>query len=231
LAKDGAALQAFMGPQRQMLQEGETATHAALAATLGRIRTRVTEFYDGPLATEIVAGAGQAGLTAEALRDYLPRWPKEEARNEGLVRRFTPAEASGSRPPDAATTSFLVADGDGYAVACTLTMGQPFGTGVMVKDQGFLLAPAASVPPTLPGEVGATRPRGVLVFIVAGGTLGNAFAPGRTGEQIVDLVPKDARGHMLACPRVEDAAAPRCAVRPDPRTVGYAEVFEVKKPK
>lgn len=230
LAKDGAALQAFMTPERQVLQEGGTAMHPDLATTLGRIRARSNEFYEGPMAQEVEASVGQSGVTQAGLKDYVPRWERTSPRNEGLLRRFTTAETPVRSTPASATTSFLVADGQGYAVACTLTMGQPFGLGTMVKDLGFLLAPAPTAPYVLPTEVGATRSRGVFVFAAAGGMVGNAFTPGSTAAEVIDRVPADAPGHMLVCTRAEDAPSPSCAVRKDPRSLGTAEMFEVKVP-
>ena len=231
LAKDGAALLAFMNKERQVVQEGETLTHADLAVTLGRIRARASEFYDGALAQEIEAVAGQSGITQAGLRDDVPRWARAQRRNEGLLTRFTTVGAAALSPAPAATTSFLVADGEGYTVACTLTMGQPFGLGVMAKGLGFLLAPSIAPPPAFPAEVGATRPRGVMVFAAAGGVVGDAFTPGAQAGEIIDRIPAEANGHMLVCTRAEAATSPTCAVRADPRSGASAMVFDVKAQK
>jgi gamma-glutamyltranspeptidase len=59
-----------------------------------------------------------------------PDWSVPEAKSAAIA--LTPG-----------TTGFAVADQAGVAVACSVTMGRPFGLGSMVRDAGYLFAAAA----------------------------------------------------------------------------------------
>jgi len=56
---------------------------------------------------------------------------------------FTPDRDTRTVSLDDATTGFAVGDRDGSAVGCALTMGRPFGLGMMARDGGYLFAAAA----------------------------------------------------------------------------------------
>ncbi len=252
LVGDSTALQAFMTKERQTLQTGEVATHLDLAATLGRIRARVADFYDGPLAQEIEAAAAGAGggITRADLRVTVPRWRRAETDGQVRLRVYASTGAATPSGPERATTSFVVADSKGNAIGCVLTMGQAFGLGVMAKGTGFLLAPAsATAPELLPVRAASMGSRNILVFAAAGAgsaSLTPASAAGASAADIVGRIPADARGNMLVCTRAvnardsndagpspagaEDVTSPTCLVRSDPRGAGAATVFELKDP-
>lgn len=103
-------------------------------------------------------GAGQAAL-----------WPMLE--DQGVSTLPQLMAASGGRAPanSNAETSFVAVDRLGAAVACSITMGQPFGTGQMVSGI-FMAAPAT--PSTGPVLV-TNKP--TKVFLAA---LSGAGAPG-----------------------------------------------------
>lgn len=55
-------------------------------------------------------------------------------------RWFDPAFAGTGFVPAPGTTGFAVADASGAAVACAVSMGQPFGLGQMTRTGGYLFA-------------------------------------------------------------------------------------------
>ncbi|GEO80898.1 gamma-glutamyltransferase [Pararhodospirillum oryzae] len=124
--------------------EGQVVALPALAATLGRVRQRgAGDLHDGMLARDVVRAAGAAGfgLTLDDLRAQVPAWRPASDAPAGYEtsHRAVFGEGAGSAS-DRAGTSFVVADRHGAAVACALTMGQPFGTGTMLSDLGLVLA-------------------------------------------------------------------------------------------
>lgn len=138
------------------LAEGDRLVQHDLAAVLGRLRQRgAGTLHDGLLARETVEAVGRIGhgLTIDALRRELPQWHDPATKAHGNQTVYgaylgdpgDPASApaqgdptAGSPPP---ATGFVVADSLGNAVACTLTMGRPFGTGEQVPGQGYFIAP------------------------------------------------------------------------------------------
>jgi gamma-glutamyltranspeptidase/glutathione hydrolase len=77
--------------------------------------------------------------------------------------------ASAAEGLDRATTGFVVADRDGLAVACELTMNRLFGTGSMIPSTGVIPASTPDGPAGMPlGPVMATSPeRGSVDFLAA----------------------------------------------------------------
>jgi gamma-glutamyltranspeptidase / glutathione hydrolase len=77
-------------------------------------------------------------------------------------------------------TGFVVVDGTGLAVACTVTLYNPFGTGRLVPGIGMFLAQAPGVGSRNPyslGPVMATGPDGEVFRFAAAGAGGGAVAP------------------------------------------------------
>ena len=125
------------------LATGDELTQLALAAMLGRLaRNGAGDFYVGGVAQAISRGAEAAGmgLARSDLDAYLAKWrtPSQE-RHDGLA---VDTAGAGTGPAPAATVGLAVVDADGLWVACTLTMGTPFGSARMAESTGILLADA-----------------------------------------------------------------------------------------
>jgi gamma-glutamyltranspeptidase/glutathione hydrolase len=97
--------------------------------------------------------------------------------------RLTPADQLGlpstARPESPAATTFVIADRDGGAVACALTLNNLFGTGRVVPGTGIVMAALAG-----PGGRGASSlgpamlyDRNVSGLIFAGAASGGTVAP------------------------------------------------------
>jgi gamma-glutamyltranspeptidase/glutathione hydrolase len=154
-------------------------------------------------------------------------------------------DASTGEAPTAGATGFVVADKNGGAVACGLTMGRAFGLGIMPPNTGFLLAPAPDAPgvaahviaPVLGIDIAANR----LVFAAASAGEGAIAEAARATRAVVaenktleDAVPGSktaARAtlvNMLAC-RSQNESATVCLARNDPRGDGYAITLTPRK--
>ena len=278
LAGDGAhliddrnALRAFMTPRRQILQAGESFRQIDLATVLGRVRARGPgEFYAGALGRDVedaIAAAG-AVITAQDLRATLPQWIQAVGVDKGTIRLFalpavlggddlmaalehTDVDQDASDDTVAGATSFVVADAAGGVVACALTMGRPFGLGIMPAGTGFLLAPAPDAPvpggltadaPQLAPVIGINHVNNRMVFAVAAAgsrAVTESAAAARAlsiGQQTPTHVAKtigEKKGgaggtgrrssllNMLAC-KADESALTVCYAEHDPRGAGYA---------
>jgi len=264
LVNDRTALAAFMTPRRQTVQAGDNLKQLDLATVLGRLRGRGPgDLYAGALGkdTEDAIAAAGSAITAADLREYLPRWVPAGAFDEGQTRFFyLPADIGGAdfaaafaRGPQSAagesasgSTSYVVADAAGGAVACTLSMGRAFGLGIMPAGLGFLLAPApdglGAEAPMLAPVMGINHPTNRMVFMGASGgvdAMTQAIAAARavmieghtpaqfaaTLEKAQDTTQAPARRSglvtILSC-RISAEAAPVCEAQADPRGAGYA---------
>lgn len=142
LRDDRSARQIFF-PDGAPLATGGELTQLALAAMLGRLaRNGAGDFYVGGVAQAVSRGAEAAGmgLARSDLNAYLAEWrtPRQESL-DGLAVDAAGALAGGASP---ATVGLAVVDADGLWVACTLTMGTPFGSARMAESTGILLAEA-----------------------------------------------------------------------------------------
>ena len=258
LMNDRNALGAFMTPKRQMLQAGDGVKQVDLSIVLGRLRARGPgDFYSGGLGREVEDAIAASGgtITAQDLRAFVPRWIQAAGVDEGSMRifalpegygggHFMPAFAKDAKAapageaPTSGSTGFVVADKAGGAVACALTMGRPFGLGIMPKGTGFLLAPAPDAPGVrahvLAPVMAIHAPTNRIVFAAATageGAVAEAAAvtravvaenralaevlAGRTPGKRATLV------NMLAC-RSQAENTPVCQAQNDPRGDGYA---------
>ena len=108
----------------------------------------------------------------------------------------TPISTIGPTPAgndEAGTTGFVVADGDGLAVACEVTLNRPFGTGRIVQGTGVFLAALPSSGGFPLGPAIAINPEdGTVDFI-------GAASPGTRGTTALATVFVDtvARGESL----------------------------------
>jgi gamma-glutamyltranspeptidase/glutathione hydrolase len=107
----------------------------------------------------------------------------------------TPVSTIGPVPAgnDEAGTGFVVADGDGLAVACEVTLNRPFGTGRIVQGTGvFLAAPPVTAGFPLGPVVAISPEDGTVDFI-------GAASPGAIGTTALATVFVDTvvRGESL----------------------------------
>lgn len=263
LMNDSNALAAFMTPRRQMLQAGDALKQMDLSIVLSRLRSRAGDFYTGGLGREVEDAISAAGgtITAQDLRAYVPRWIQAAGVDEGGTRIFALPEgyggghfmaayknptAANENVPTTGSTAFVVADDAGGAVACSISMGQPFGLGLMPKGTGFLLAPAPDVPgvsakvlaPVMAINIATNR------FVFAAAAAGEGaiqdvvavtravVAENRTLIQVAESLPKPPGKratliNMLACTATAESN-PTCAARNDPRGDGYALILAPK---
>jgi len=178
------------------LAEGSTLTQPDLAGTLGSIRQRGgAEFFQGQLARTIAEQMG-GSLPAEALRAAVPQASVPASESFGMRTKVyvapPPAAGaaalagwkgqapSGPTPTDSGGFAGLAAvDGKAGAAACALSMGQVWGSRVMIPGIGVLLGAntpaAASVSPVIIANPG----NGEFTFAGAGG--GAATAAQATG--------------------------------------------------
>lgn len=189
LVNDPEALDNFTSQRRTLLAEGDRFRQLDMAAVFGRMRARTPgDFYTGALSRSIDDGALTTGasLNVNDLRSYTPVWStprllrfddrdvyvSSRGVDEAQLRTTLtqPSGDTGARVPFVpSATSFVVADARGNAVACSLTMGQPFGVGIMLDGLGFLLAPSPEVatPPPLFSLIGVNRSTGQVTFAAA----------------------------------------------------------------
>jgi gamma-glutamyltranspeptidase / glutathione hydrolase len=124
------------------------------------------------------------------------------SRLQSLMQNYDPAAATpismiGTAPAadgDNGATGFVVADGDGLAIACEVALNRPFGTGRIIPGTGVFLAAPPSGSSGFPvGPVIAINPEdGTADFIGAA----SPGLPGMTALATV-LVDTVARGESL----------------------------------
>ncbi|WP_413205469.1 gamma-glutamyltransferase [Rhodospirillum sp. A1_3_36] len=226
------------------LVEGQKIALHNLAGSLGRIRQRGPgEMHDGTMAREMVEAASMAGfgLTLQDLRNELPREDRSKVREEGYQEVHTfgaPNLGSPSVESAPGSTGYVVADSLGNGVACVLSMGRPFGTGIEMPNQGFLISPPPAVGGS--GEALATLlkvNRNVHAFhlgIAAGGrgasgiveALSAAILAAGEGTPLQSVVNNQAvaapaRVNVASCPGGIPRNPETCAAAVDPRGAGY----------
>ena len=264
LTNDPNALKAFMTPRRQMLQAGNGLKQADLAIILSRIRARgANDLNTGMLGSEVEGAIAAAGrvITANDLRDFVPQWSAPAGVDEGTTRIYalttkmaggdflkafakpTPVTTTAAVPSGA--TSFVVEDSTGSAVACALSMGKPFGLGIMPSGVGFLLAPAPDAPgadtQTLAPVIAINHEKNEFMFALSAAGPGavaraaavtRAVVDGRTAAEAMPFPDKfEARSGLvnaLTC-NTDAKNVVRCEVKNDPRSAGYMLAIERRR--
>lgn len=129
LAADPVARQVFL-PGGRPLAEGQNFEQRDLATLLGRLRRSPGDFYNGPLAHDLVAAVARAGgsLTIEDLRDFRP------AMREGIRVTIGDDTAVFAPPPAVA---------GGVAATLTAELLDRWG-GASADEKPHLLAEAAA---------------------------------------------------------------------------------------
>ncbi len=136
-----------------------------------------------------------------------------------------------SLPALPASTSFVVIDRGGDAVACALTMNNLFGNGRVAAGTGILFAASpAVVPPPLLAAALAWNPRrhAFRAAVGASGQEGAALAAAVAMQQALGAavpagpVPAPGRANVIDCPGLLPGEPRTCTWRVDPRGSGLA---------
>jgi len=264
LVNDPNALDTFMSSRRTLVKEGERLDQLELSATLAQIRGRTpADFYSGNLSRQIDAQAETTGLSisSDDLREYAPVWrdtsvivkdgvrilvasyPSEIDRISSRLADPSESKETELSPSGAGATGFVIQDGAGNAVACSLTMLRPFGIGVMPQGAGFLAAPnpefVDSDIASAIALIGILQSSATPRFVIASGGRG---ASTRVAESVMDLLGRDneirnqvpqQRGqrpfvNQIAC-NGGAARASECSVKSDPLGFGYGVFAEDEK--
>lgn len=233
------------------LAEGDRLVANDLAATLGAIRQRgAGEFFQGNFARAFSDRISTMGgsLPIEALRGAVPQASVPQSDSYNGYRVYVAPNAGGAKalaawngqavndaaPSDSGGFSgFAAVDDKGNAAACALSMGQLFGSHVMVQGTGVILG--------APGDGGGVSPvlignpnNGEFKFAGAGG--GSVNASAATGavarltmqDRLVAsaaLAARRAQGgwvDAIACPDGIRGGGSSCSAASDPAGAGLA---------
>ena len=139
---------------------------------------------------------------------------------------------SGSLPALPASTSFVVVDRKGEAVACALTMDNLFGTGRIAPGTGIMLAasPAIKPLPLLTAAVAWSSPHDAFRAAVGASGQNGAALAGATGlgqAMVGDLpprvpVPDPGRANAIGCTQYLPGNDASCRWAADARGAGLA---------
>jgi len=254
LGADPEARRVFGRGTGTAVTEGDTFAPTDLAATIGTLRLRGgAEFFSGGFArtmSELVSQMG-GSLPLESLRNAVPATGAPLTENDGGYRVYAaPAPMAGASAlsgwnggadPGGAVSNtsdgisgFAAVDSKGGAAACSLSMGQLFGTRRMVPGTGILLGamtPAsAAVSPLVIGNPG----NGEFRFAGAGGgSTDAAYATGaiaraaiREGQLVGNAMQaragRDGYVNAIACPDGIRGGAYKCQSAIDPAGSGLA---------
>jgi gamma-glutamyltranspeptidase / glutathione hydrolase len=206
----------------------------------------VRSFHDDKVA--FLPPPADGGLAAEAAFEVLTNDPNDIAgavtHYLAVISRYraggiTPAAVLAAKDlaavgasPFPASTSFVVLDRSGNAVACALTMDNLFGTGRIMPGLGFLAAasPSAVPPPLL--SAGLVWNDNIKAFRAAAGGSGQAGAPLAVAVALINTlktntpmsmpVPDPGRANVIACGRYLPGKNSECGWANDPRESGLA---------
>lgn len=165
-------------------------------------------------------------------------WPElEDLSMSALVQKAASTGAGATANP-AAETSFVAADSLGGAVACTVTMGQPFGTGQMASGI-FLTGP---VMPSAGPVLVTNKP--TKVFLAALSGTGASDGPSAVALEVLEhdkpladaiAIPRSqsaigqGRVNAIICMRGLPNYPESCAAAADPNGKGYAAIADSPK--
>jgi gamma-glutamyltranspeptidase/glutathione hydrolase len=187
---------------------------------------------DGGLAATAALRVLQHDPGATQAADAAAQGAAARARSEAGATADTilaQAGAAPALPSLPASTSFLVVDRKGGAVACALTMNNLFGTGRIAPGTGILLAasPAAKPAPLL--AAGIAWNENIHAFRAAVGASGQNGAGLAAGYAMAGTlsggsspVPDPGRANVASCPGYLPGAPQTCRFTVDPRIAGLA---------
>ena len=197
--------------------------HLAPPVTIGVGRDKVS-FPPAP---------ADGGPAAAAALQVLQRDPSAvRDANAAALAAAASLRGAPSLPPLPASSTLLVLDRDGQAVACALTMDNLFGTGRILPGLGMLLAasPRTSPLPLLStalawnenihafrAETGGSGQEGAA--LAAAYPMLNAL---RTNGPMPSPVPEPGRANVIACSRYLPGSQGSCFWATDPRGAGLA---------
>ena len=235
------------------ITEGDTWVQGDLAGTLGIVRQRGGgEFFQGAFARTFSDQVSQMGgsLPLEALRNAVPQSGPPVTESYGRQRVYVApppmAGASalagwngqapgGATPADSGGISGLVAvDSKGGAAACSLSMGQLFGTRMIVPGTGVLLAAPTADGAAVSPVIIAYPASGEFTFAGAGGgaataaqatgAVARATIEGGQGVANVLTARRGQAGYVnaIACPEGLRSSASTCQSAIDPAGAGLA---------
>jgi gamma-glutamyltranspeptidase/glutathione hydrolase len=260
LGADSEARRIYAKGGGTAVTEGDNWAPTDLAATIGVLRARGGgDFFTGNfarlLSTQIASMGGS--LPMDTLRGALPvAGPPASENNGGFKIYVAPAPMAGASalagwnnqaaPSSAVPTNsdgisgFAAVDADGNAAACSLSMGQLFGTRMIVPGTGILLGAvtpnSAAVSPVVIGNPN----NGEFRFAGAGGGgPGAAFATGAVARRAVDrgsriggiLAARRGQGgyvNAMACPDGIRSYSDSCNTGIDPAGSGLALIAPVR---
>ena len=176
LIADRATIEIFMTSQKEFLRVGEILKQPLLASTLSNVRSRFSnglrvDLYEDAVATTIAKALsvnenkvsqspppGWSSVDAQSAKNMLLfLYSSEEVLGSG--NGVTSGAFHLSDESSNGITEFIVADAQGKTVTCALTMGRPFGLGVMPGTLGFLLASEA------PGDLAPVSPISIAYLV------------------------------------------------------------------
>jgi gamma-glutamyltranspeptidase/glutathione hydrolase len=189
---------------------------------------------DGGLgAAEAFLNLERSGVVSQSLATLSVAAPAEwRAHGGDPLQILMSKDVSGALPALPASTSFVVVDRKGGAVACALTMDNLFGTGRIAAGTGIVLgaSPAIKPLPLLTAAVAWSSPRDALRAAVgASGQNGAALAGAAALGQAMagDLpprvpVPDPGRANAIGCTQYLPGNDASCRWAADARGAGIA---------
>ena len=169
------------------------------------------------------------GPASAAAFDVLEHDPSA-TQQAGEASEAAAAQARGAAlPPLPASTSFVVVDRKGGAVACALTMNNLFGTGRVAPGTGIVLAASPAVKPAALLTAALAWNENIHAFHAAVGgsgqnaaglAVGAAMAQALAGS--VNAVPDPGRANVAVCSHYLPGDPGSCQFATDPRGAGLA---------
>lgn len=237
-----------------MLAQGANLVQSDLAVTLAAVRRGSgVDFFQGNFARRLSDQVAQLGgsLPVETLRNAVPQSGPPASDSDGGFRVYVAPPPMGGAtalagwngqsapsaavPTDSGGISGLAAiDDKGNAAACSLSMGQLFGTRLMVPGTGMLLgAPTPDSTAVSPVVIGNPNNGEVRFAGAGGGSPAASYVTGMVARATVDeklpvraVLARNA-GHggyvnAIACPYGIRSGGATCQAGTDPAGVGLA---------
>ncbi len=259
LGADPEARRVFGRGTGTAVTEGDNWAPTDMAATLGALRQRGgADFFSGSFARTLSDQISQMGgsLPLDALRNAVPQAVAPMSEGYGTFGGFkvyaAPAPMAGAaalagwdgKPGGGSAVSntsegisgLVAVDSKGGAAACSLSMGQLFGTRKMVPGTGILLAAVTPLSTAVSPLVIANPGNGEFRFAGAGGGSPDAaYATGAIARASLErgqnvgavMVARNGQGgysNAIACPEGIRGGAYKCQTAIDPAGSGLAIV-------